>query len=111
MVINMDKSRLRTIEQIEQFLSAGALFAFSRLCDEIDLYEHITCVLNCFDYPQRNKRERGVLCCNPCGTPAATTARKSPGWLSNGPGTARQQCPCPSATVSQHAICPQVHAR
>ena len=61
MVINMDESRLRTIEQIEQFLSASTLVAFSRHADDIERYEHITRVLKRFDYPQRNKRERGVL--------------------------------------------------
>ena len=57
----MDESRLRTIEQIEQFLSASTLVAFSRHGDDIERYEHITRVLKRFDYPQRNKRERGVL--------------------------------------------------
>ena len=57
----MDESRLRTIEQIEQFLSASTLVAFSRHADDIERYGHITRVLKRFDYPQRNKRERGVL--------------------------------------------------
>ncbi len=61
MVINMDASRLRTIEQIEQFLSASKLVAFSKHAGDIERYEHITRVLKRFDYPQRNKRERGVL--------------------------------------------------
>lgn len=61
MVINMDESRLRTIEQIEQFLSASTLVAFSKHAGDSDRYEHITRVLKRFDYPQRNKRERGVL--------------------------------------------------
>ena len=61
MVINMDESRLRTIEQIEQFLSASTLVAFSKHAGDIERYEHITRVLKRFDYPQRNKRERGVL--------------------------------------------------
>ena len=61
MVINMDESRLRTIEQIEQFLSASTLVAFSKHGDDSERYEHITRVLKRFDYPQRNKRERGVL--------------------------------------------------
>ena len=57
----MDESRLRTIEQIEQFLSASALVAFSPPAGDLERYEHITRVLKRFDYPQRNKRERGVL--------------------------------------------------
>ena len=57
----MDESRLRTIGQIEQFLSASALVAFSPPAGDCERYEHITRVLKRFDYPQRNKRERGVL--------------------------------------------------
>ena len=57
----MDESRLRTIEQIEQFLSASALVAFSPPAQDGERYEHISRVLKRFDYPQRNKRERGVL--------------------------------------------------
>ena len=59
----MDEFRLRTIEQIEQFLSASTLVVFSRHGDDSERYEHITRVLKRFDYPQRNKRERGVLLC------------------------------------------------
>ena len=61
MVINMDESRLRTIEQIEQFLSASTPVAFSKYAGDSERYEHITRVLKRFDYPLRNKRERGVL--------------------------------------------------
>ena len=57
----MDESRLRTIEQIEQFLSASTLVAFSKHAADSERYEHITRVLKRFDYPRRNKRERGVL--------------------------------------------------
>ena len=57
----MDESRLRTIEQIEQFLSASALVAFSPPAGDCERYGHISRVLKRFDYPQRNKRERGVL--------------------------------------------------
>ena len=61
MVINMDESRLRTIEQIEQFLSASALVAYSKHADDSERREHIARVLKRFDYPRRDKRERGVL--------------------------------------------------
>ncbi len=62
MVINRDESRLRTIEQIEQFLSASALVAFSPPAGgDCERCEHITRVLKRFDYPQRNKREPGVM--------------------------------------------------
>ena len=57
----MGESRLRTIEQIEQFLSASALVAFSPAAGDCERYEHIARVLKRFDYCQRNKRERGVL--------------------------------------------------
>ena len=61
MVINMDESRLRTIEQIEQFLSASALVVYSKHADDSERREHIARVLKRFYYPQRDKRERGVL--------------------------------------------------
>jgi transposase InsO family protein len=61
MVINMNETRLRTIEQIEQFLSASEEIEFVAHGDDSDRYEHISRVLKRFDYPQRSKRERGVL--------------------------------------------------
>jgi hypothetical protein len=61
MVINMDETRLCTIEQIEQFLSASAPIEFSAAGDDRARYEHISRVLKRFDYPRRSKRERGVL--------------------------------------------------
>ena len=57
----MNESRLCTIELIEQFLSADTLVAFSKQGDDTERYEHISRVLKRFDYPKRNKRERGVL--------------------------------------------------
>jgi transposase InsO family protein len=61
MVINMNEERLDTIEQIEGFLAASALIEFSASGDDIDRYGHISRVLKRLDYPQRGKRERGVL--------------------------------------------------
>jgi transposase InsO family protein len=61
MVINMNESKLCTIEQIEQFLKASTLVEFSAHGDDTERYAHISRVLKRFDYPQRNKRERGVL--------------------------------------------------
>jgi transposase InsO family protein len=61
MVINMNETRLRTIEQIEQFLSASEEIEFLAHGDDSDRYEHISRVLKRFDYPHRSKRERGVL--------------------------------------------------
>jgi hypothetical protein len=61
MVINMNETRLDTIEQIEQFLSGSASVAFTASGDNADRYGHISRVLKRFDYPQRTKRERGIL--------------------------------------------------
>ena len=61
----MDETRLRTIEQLEEFLRATpeVVFTASGAGGRADnqRYEHISRVLARFDYPQRNKRERGVL--------------------------------------------------
>lgn len=61
MVIDMNETRLHTIEQIEQFLSANAPIEFSAAGDDSERYRYISRVLKRFDYPGRNKRERGVL--------------------------------------------------
>ena len=61
MVINMNEARLTTIEQIEQFLSASTSIEFSAAGDDSERYAHISRVLKRFDYPGRNKRERGLL--------------------------------------------------
>ena len=61
----MDETRLRTIEQLEEFLRATPEVAFTALgvgrAADDQRYEHISRVLARFDYPQRNKRERGVV--------------------------------------------------
>jgi hypothetical protein len=61
MVINMDETQLRTIEQIEQFLDGSAEVAFTAHGCDVERYAHISRVLKRFDYPRCNKRERGVL--------------------------------------------------
>jgi hypothetical protein len=65
MVIDMDETRLRTIEQLQQFLNATPEVAFTTPptggAADTQRYEHISRVLSRFDYPQRNKRERGVV--------------------------------------------------
>jgi hypothetical protein len=61
MVINMNEERLGTIEQIEGFLSGSAAIEFSVAGDDSERYGHISRVLKRFDYPQRSKRERGIL--------------------------------------------------
>lgn len=57
----MNDSRLRTIEQIELFLSGNIEVAFSMQGEDTARYAHISRVLKRLDYPQRNKRERGVV--------------------------------------------------
>ena len=61
MVINMNEERLDTIKQIEEFLSGSAAVEFTVASDDSDRYRHISRVLKRFDYPRRNKYERGVL--------------------------------------------------
>ena len=61
----MDETRLRTIEQLQEFLKATPEVAFTAHglggAADNQRYEHISRVLTRFDYPQRNKRERGVV--------------------------------------------------
>lgn len=57
----MNETWLCTIEQIEQFLSASAQIEFTAHGNDAQRYEHISRVLKRFDYPRRNKRERGIL--------------------------------------------------
>ena len=61
----MDETRLRTIEQLEEFLRATPEVAFTASgvggAADNQRYEHISRVLARFDYPQRNKRQRGVV--------------------------------------------------
>lgn len=61
----MDETRPRTIEQLEEFLRAMPLVAFKAhgLGGKPDnpCYEHISGAIARFVYPQRNKRERGVV--------------------------------------------------
>jgi hypothetical protein len=61
MVINMNEERLDTIKQIEEFLSGSAAVEFTVAGDDSDRYRHISRVLKRFDYPRRNKYERGIL--------------------------------------------------
>jgi hypothetical protein len=61
MVINMDESQLRTIEQIEQFLDGSAQVAFTAHGGDLERYAHISRVLKRFDYPRCSKHDRGVV--------------------------------------------------
>ena len=57
----MNESKLRTIEQIERFLAGNSEVEFSGYENDRERYAHLSRVLKRFDYPKRNKRERGVL--------------------------------------------------
>ncbi len=61
MVIDMNETLLKTIEQIESFNRANALVKFTAQSGDSGRYEHISRVLKRFDYPRRNKHERGVV--------------------------------------------------
>jgi hypothetical protein len=61
MVIDMNEARLNTIEQIERFLQASTEIEFKAADADGERYEHISRVLKRFDYPQRTKRERGIM--------------------------------------------------
>lgn len=50
MVINMNETQLRTIEQVGQFLSASAPIEFSTAGNHSERYEHISRVLKRFDW-------------------------------------------------------------
>ena len=56
MVINMDESQLRTIEQIGQFLTASAEVAFTAHGGDVERYAHISRVLKRFDYADQARK-------------------------------------------------------
>ena len=61
MVINMNEERLRTIQQIEAFLSGSEAVSFLPDGSDDERYGHISRVLSRFDYPHCTRRDRGVL--------------------------------------------------
>ncbi len=61
MIINMNETKLRTIEQIECFLAGNSEVEFSGYENDLARYAHLSRVLKRFDYRRRSKRERGVL--------------------------------------------------
>jgi transposase InsO family protein len=61
MVINMNETQLRTIEQIEAFLAGSAPVEFTATGDSTEAYAFISRTLSRFDYPRRSKAERGIL--------------------------------------------------
>ena len=61
MVIDMNYSRLETIEQIREFLAGTADVAFSIPADESTLRAFVAAVLKRFRYFGLTKAQRGVL--------------------------------------------------
>ena len=59
----MDETKLRTIAQLQEFLTATPEVSFTAAAGNNDShrYEHISRVLKRFDYRQCSKRERGVV--------------------------------------------------
>ena len=57
----MDETKLRTIAQLREFLDATPVVKFTLAAGagDAERYEHISRVLKRFDYPRRNKSERG----------------------------------------------------
>ena len=64
-LIDMDETRLRTIEQLRQLFSATPEVVFAAppagSAADNQRYEHMSRVLARFDNPQRGKHERGVV--------------------------------------------------
>lgn len=61
MVIDMNVSRLETIEQIREFLSGTTEVAFANPADESTLRTFVTTVLRRYRYFSLSKGQRGVL--------------------------------------------------
>ena len=61
MVIDMNMSRLETIEQIREFLNGTAEVAFSSSADESTLRTFVTTVIRRYKYFRLPKGQRGVL--------------------------------------------------
>ena len=61
MLINMDETRLRTIEQVEDFLRGSASIESSAVGEDTQRYAQSSRVLKRFDYPGRTKKGRGIL--------------------------------------------------
>ncbi|MDZ7812259.1 MAG: integrase, partial [Ideonella sp.] len=63
MVINMDETKLRTIHQLQDFVDATPEVKFTNAAgdDDSERYANVGRVLKRFDYPRRNKSERGVV--------------------------------------------------
>lgn len=61
MVINMNETKLRTIDQLRDFLRSSADIEFSAQGTDDERYAHISQVLSRFSYPQRSRSDKGVV--------------------------------------------------
>lgn len=86
MVINMDESQLRTIDQIERFLAGSREVVFTAHDNDVDRYAHISRVLKRFDYPHCSRHDKGVLLRylqHTSGYSRAQTSRLVKRWRTN----------------------------
>ena len=61
MVVDMNESKIRTLEQVRQFLGGTADVQFAFRGDDAARYAHIAEVLRRFGYARRKRTERGLL--------------------------------------------------
>jgi hypothetical protein len=63
MMIDMNETKLRSIEQLEAFLKATPEIEFTGIIGDggDERYAHISRVLKRFDYPNRKRHDRGVI--------------------------------------------------
>ena len=106
----MDETRLRTIEQLQEFLKATPEVVFTAppvgSAADNQRYGHISRVLARFDYPQRNKHERGLgrgkddpeIRIYPYATPMTAASGRR---CRRGTGRSRLQRPVPKTASSE----------
>jgi transposase InsO family protein len=61
MVIDMNESRIRTLEQVRQFLAGTLQVNFQPRADDAERYAHINAVVRRFSYAALGKSDRGLL--------------------------------------------------
>ena len=105
MVINMDKSKLSTIEKIEAFLGASAQVALTAHAGDTERFTHISRVLRCLEYPRRNNHERSVLLAYLRHTSTTATSSSS-GWYGDEKATAWPRYSWPSALDGLRRLLP-----
>ena len=98
---------LRTIEQMKEFLNACGPVAFTAAGEDGERYGHISRVLLRFDYPGRNKRERGVVLRYLQHTSGYSRAQMTRFALAGQPASARP--PGQTLRSTRPALCAQIH--